>query len=316
LLATAYSQTVDRSCLPSVGINDQRPGGSADYHRSRSPYGRHATITVGYTPSASKILRIFPADRRIAARPLAIIQQKHPSMKKLKDILLIVFALMITLDVFSQKNTLLTYEIGVTQKEFNFVSPQGLVEFYNSRNGVPGLIATQQIYNSLYLETGIYNDFLGCDMTAANELDTTNLLLAQDEIHIPLRIQFRQEYLNGRVNLFLSAGPMFVFGLGDYTYSLHSAQNNTELNTNKFDFKKNYTLFEFGIGTDIYLSKNFFVGLRYRYNHGFNEIIDINSNTQHISESNSMDYYLNSKGNYHAFMFSLGYRISKFWNKQ
>ena len=50
----AFSQIVDRSCLPSVGTNDQRPGGSADYHRSRSPSGRHATITVGYTPSASK----------------------------------------------------------------------------------------------------------------------------------------------------------------------------------------------------------------------------------------------------------------------
>jgi hypothetical protein len=210
----------------------------------------------------------------------------------------------------------LTYEIGVTQKEFNFVNPQGLVDFNNSHNGVPGLIVTQQIYNSFYLEIGIYNDFLGCDMTAANELDTTNILLAQDEIHIPLRIQFRQEYLKGRVNLFLSAGPMIVFGMGDYSYFLYSAQNNTEFNTNKFDFKKNYTLFEFGIGTDVYLSKNFFVGLRYRYSHSFNEIIDINSNTQHISESNSLDYYLNTKGNYHAFMFSLGYRISKFWNKE
>lgn len=236
-------------------------------------------------------------------------------MKKLTDILLIVFALMLTFDAYSQRNTLLTYEIGVTQKECNFVNPQGLVEFYNNRNGVPGLVVTQQIYNSLYLETGIYNDFLGCDMIVADGLDTTNLLLAQDEIHIPLRIQFRQEYLNGRVNLYLSAGPMFVFGMGDYSYFLYSAQNNTELNTNKFDFKKNYTLFEFGIGTDIYLSKNFFVGLRYRYSHGFNEIIDIKSNTQHISESNSIDYYLNSKGNYHALMFSLGYRISKFWNK-
>jgi hypothetical protein len=236
-------------------------------------------------------------------------------LKKLKDILLIVSAVVLTFDAYSQRNTLLTYEIGVTQKECNFVNPQGLVEFYNSSNGVPGLIVTQQIYNSLYVETGIYNDFLGCDMIVANELDTTNLLLAQDEIHIPLRIQFRQEYLKGRVNLFLSAGPMFVFGMGDYSYFLHSAQNRTELNTIKMEFKTNYTLFEFGIGTDIYLTKNFFVGFRYRYNHGFNKIVDINSNTN-ISESNSIDYYLNTKGNYNAFMISLGYRISKFWNKQ
>lgn len=236
-------------------------------------------------------------------------------MKKLNDILLIGFALMLTMDVYSQKETLLTYEIGVTKIDFNFINPQGVVEFDSSRNGVPGLIVTQQVYNSLYLETGIYNDFLGFNMIAVNELDSTNLLFAQDEIHIPLRVQFRQEYLNERLNVFLSAGPMFAFGVGDHRYFLYSDQNNTELHTYKFDVKKNYMLLEFGIGTDIYLSKNFFVGLRYRYSHGFNEIIDLNSNTQHVSESNSIDYFLNTKGNYHAFMFSLGYRISKFWNK-
>jgi len=62
--------SVDRSRLPSVGANDQRPGGSAACHRPWPPFGRHETITVGYTPSTSKILRIFPADGRIAARTL------------------------------------------------------------------------------------------------------------------------------------------------------------------------------------------------------------------------------------------------------
>ncbi len=237
-------------------------------------------------------------------------------MIKLQNILLIAFTAAITFDVYGQRNTLLTYEVGVTHKEFNFVNPQGLVKFYNSGNGVPGLIVTQQIYHSLYLETGIYNDFLGCDMILTDELDTTNLLLAQDEIHIPLRIQFREEYLKGRINLFLSAGPMFVFGMGDYSYFLYSANNNTELNTNKLEFKKNYALIEFGIGTDIYLTKNLFVGFRYRYNIGFDKIIDINANTRHVSETNDIDYFLNSKGNYHALMISFGYRISKFWNKQ
>ncbi len=237
-------------------------------------------------------------------------------MIKIQNILLIVFTLALTIDLHGQRNTLLTYEVGVTQKEFNFINPQGLVKFHNSGNGVPGLIVTQKIYQSLYFETGIYNDFLGCDMTLINELDTTNLILAQDEIQIPLRIQFQQEYLKGRVNLFLTAGPMFVLGMGDYSYYLHSAQGNAELNTNKLEFRKNYALFEFGIGSNIYLTKNFFAGFRYRYNIGFDKKIDIFSTTQHVSEPNNIDYFLNSKGNYHAIMISFGYRISTFWNKQ
>jgi len=114
-------------------------------------------------------------------------------MIKLQKILLIVFAAALTIDVYGQKNTLLTYEVGSTYKELNFINPQGLVEFDNGGNGIPGLIVTQQIYHSLYLETGIYNDFLGCDMILIDKLDTTNLLLAQNEINIPLRIQFREE---------------------------------------------------------------------------------------------------------------------------
>ena len=108
---------------------------------------------------------------------------------------------------------------------------------------------------------------------------------------------------------------MFVFGMGDYDYFLYSFHKNTKLNTNKLDLKKNYTLFEFGIGTDIYLTKNFFLGFRYRYNIGFDKIITINAKTRHILETNDIDYFLNSKGNYHAFMISFGYKISKFWNK-
>lgn len=235
-------------------------------------------------------------------------------LKLKSSVWLFLFSLMLLQNAHGQKTTLLSYEFGLNQKEINFNNPQGVVSFYNNRVGVSGLVLSQQIYKWLYLETGIYNDFLGCDMVVENN-GGSNLILAQDQLNLPLRLQFRKSYFNEKIDAFLSVGANFVVGMGDYIYSFNSTQNETVLNTNKKDLKEDYGLVELGIGTDVYLTKNLFLGIRYRFGFGFSKIIDIHTITGNGADSNQIDYFLKSKGNYNAFVFTIGYRISSFWNK-
>ena len=58
------------------------------------------------------------------------------------------------------------------------------------------------------------------------------------------------------------------------------------------------------------------MGIRYRYNIGLKKYIDLDA-TAINSESNEIsNYHLTSNGNYHSFMLSASYRISRIWNRK
>ncbi|MGZ5280943.1 MAG: hypothetical protein ACXWEY_01580 [Bacteroidia bacterium] len=217
---------------------------------------------------------------------------------------------------FGQKNTFITYEVGIPKDKLTFHNPQNNIIFRPSSLGVPGITLTQEIKKFLYFETGAYTDFIGADMVSTGS-DTTNLIFAQNQIHFPVRIQLRKSLFKERLNLSISAAPMFVFGWYESpAYGFYSKRNQTIAISHKYFFKENYTLFELGSGIDIRLHKHLFIGLKYRYNLGTKNILDIEAETRRNNSAENANYYLKSNGTYHAFMFSFGYRISKFWNQK
>lgn len=222
------------------------------------------------------------------------------------------------IDAHCQTNTFITYEIGITTDEVTFHNPQKNVDCRSNPVGVPGFLLTQQLYQSMYIETGIYSEFTGIDMIVTGS-DTTNLLFAQNELHIPLRLQMRQGFLDNWVDLFLSAGVTLAFS-PDATpfYELYSKNGKTELLTTAFGYKNTYALMEFGMGVDVKFSKDFFAGIRYRHSMGLSDRVKIEAQTRTtidtIADTETTDYTIHSVGSYRAFTIGVGYRISRLWS--
>lgn len=236
-------------------------------------------------------------------------------MIKLLPLFVILVFISISQDCYGKTSTIIAYEVGPTKDDISFFNPQHNVNFYNDPTGVPGLVVTQQLYKSLYFETGVYSEYIGLNMVLLQPEDTTNLIFAQEEIQIPLRLQLRQYFFNGRLDFFMSAGAMIVIGKDGWSY-LYTKNNNTVLTIDKYINKNNYALIEFGVGADLFITKNFFVGIKYRYNAGISPKLDMEYHTQGLEQNNRTDYYIKSNGNYHSFMTSIGYRINWQWNKK
>ena len=234
---------------------------------------------------------------------------------KLIPLLVILVFIAISQDCFGKTSTIIAYEVGPTKDDISFFNPQHNVKFNSDPTGVPGLVVTQQLYKSLYFETGVYSDYIGMDMVLLQSADTTNLIFSQEEIQVPLRLQLRQYFFNGRLDFYMSAGTMIVIG-NDGWSDLYTKNNKTILTTDKYLNKNNYTLMEFGVGADFFISKNFFIGIKYRYTAGFSTKFDMEYHTQGLDQNNRTDYFVKSNGNYHSFMGSIGYRISWLWNKK
>ena len=69
-------------------------------------------------------------------------------MMKLIRLLIILVFISISQDCYGKTSTIIAYEVGLTKDDISFVNPQHNVKFYNDKTGVPGLVVTQQLYNS------------------------------------------------------------------------------------------------------------------------------------------------------------------------
>lgn len=225
---------------------------------------------------------------------------------------LLLFAVFYSISITSQgqSSTLISYEVGPNNHFANFNS-QSEIDYRPSKEGVPGIVVTQQVFKDIYIESGVYNNFFGFDMIYTGTTDTSNLIFAQEQLNIPLRLQFRHAFLKNHLVISMTTGANFVFGVGDNTYTFYSS-NNYDIETNNLTYKDSYTLLEFGIGANVFIGKHFFFGVNYRLNKGFNEMFNLTA----TSNEQNVNYKLSSTGDYHALMFSIGYRISQIWNKK
>ena len=188
--------------------------------------------------------------------------------------LLLLFQLFVNAS-YGQKRMYLSYEMGVTFNRVNFNNPQRNVNLEQNTVPIPGFIFTRQIKKFWYLETGIYQGFLGADMIKSGEFDSTNVQFAQEQIHVPLRVQTRTTVFDNHLHLFATIGANLVLGSGGYTFEFTTVNNNTETLNKRLKYKPTYVLGELGLGFDLFLSKRFFVGGRYRFNLGFTQILNI-----------------------------------------
>jgi opacity protein-like surface antigen len=233
----------------------------------------------------------------------------------MKQTIVLVFTVLSFTNVLAQKDTYFAYEIGGTQDSYEFSSSIGNVNAEEINVVAVGLTLTQQIYKQFHFEIGAYIDFQAIDLYSGID-NETRLVFAQNQIHIPFRLQFRQPVFNDKVSFFATTGVNFISDwYEDYAFELRPNPNNLNLNTSKFDFDEKYTLLEFGIGTDIKLSENFYLGLRYRYNHRSNEILNFSAESRNAENNIEANYNVSSKGTYSSYTFAIGYRISRFWNK-
>ena len=77
--------------------------------------------------------------------------------------------------------------------------------------GVPGLVLSQQISAGVYLETAIYNNFYQYEVLNQSD-NSIKLILAQDFITVPLRLQLRQAIIQDRLYLSMTTGAHLFFG--------------------------------------------------------------------------------------------------------
>ena len=212
---------------------------------------------------------------------------------------------------YSQKKMYLSYEFGVGLHAANFKNPQQNVDYKQDVPPIPAFVLTRQLHQSWYIEAGVYQGALGVNMTKRGAFDSTSVQFAQEQIHVPLRVQSRIQVFDNHLHLFATLGANLVFSSGGYTFTLTTARNTTEALTKSLKYKPTYVLGELGVGFDLFLSKRFFIGGKYRFNLGFANILDIEVNTFTNGENTVEEYFLTSSGSFHAFMLSLGFRIGK-----
>lgn len=235
----------------------------------------------------------------------------HLSANVLKHLFISVL-LLLSFVSYSQLDTYLSYDIGVPRDQFETNSTLGDVDYRISRMGVPGLRLTQQVYRQVHVEVGAYIDFFALDMLT----DSANVFFAQNQIHIPVRLQFVQPLFNKRIQLTASAGINSVFGWSaPYSYELSSVNTNYHKRTQEFSFIDSQLLLEWGLGADIYLTKNFYLGARYYANYGTRNVLTIQAE---LLNDNTVEanYSVKSHGSYTFFAISMGYRFSRFWNNE
>lgn len=238
--------------------------------------------------------------------------KRIPKLKKYQRYLAFLLVFLLLIDVgYGQKKMYLSYEMGITFNRVTFNNPQRNVNLEQNTVPIPGFIITRQIKKSWYVETGIYQGFLGADMIKSGEFDSTNVQFAQEQIHIPLRVQTRTTVFDDHLHLFATIGANVVLASGGYTFEFITQNNNTEALNKRLRYKPTYILGELGMGFDLFLSKRFFVGGRYRFNLGFTQILNIMVTTLTAGENNIEDYNLVGHGSFHAFMISMGFRIGK-----
>ncbi len=213
----------------------------------------------------------------------------------------------------AQLETLFTYDVGIPKDQITFSNNIGKVESKIAKVAVVGLVLTQQIYKKMHLEIGGYFDFLAIDMYSDNK--ETLLTFAQNQIHMPIRMQFRQPIFNNKFDFNLTAGINFVFAwFEDATFGLHPNPNQYILKTKEYKFIENHILYEFGAGTNFILGDFLYIGIKFRYNFGPKNMLSINTQSLNNAGIISSDYYLSSKGNYSSISLAVGFMISFLWN--
>jgi len=75
-------------------------------------------------------------------------------------------------------------------------------------------------------------------------------------------------------------------------------------------------LMELGAGIDFRLSKNFFLGFRYKYNYSLKEQVHFEAVTQNDKTTEITHYKLVVPGHNQSYILSASYRISSIWNKK
>lgn len=230
----------------------------------------------------------------------------------MKQTLLTLF-LCLSLKSTAQLSTFLSYDAGVPKDEFSYSSSIGDTDHLIYKLPTIGFRITQQVYKQFYAEAGFYIDFMAVDMI--NEIDSTNLGFAQNQFQIPLRLQFRQTLFKDRIHLTVSGGFNYVIDFYENYYEFITAKETFQVNTINYNFNSKYFLAEIGMGMDVMLTKNFYLGIRYYLNYGIENILTIDAEIYNGNEIVS-NHTVRSNGSYRFLAFTLGYRISRIWNKK
>jgi hypothetical protein len=218
---------------------------------------------------------------------------------------------------FAQLSTKLIYDLGFGKYDFQLYNYQKNVTTNPHWDTNPSFLINQQIYKNIYLESGLGINTYDINCINENQLDTTNFWYINTEFQIPFRVQIQQSFFQDRIDLFTSVGTLFCFNMNDYPmYRLSTAGifDRLDINYASEYYSKRHFLMELGVGTNIFVTKNFFIGCRFRYSFGFKELLNIEAQRTNV-DNTITDYNLKSSGNHMSFTISIGYQISKFWDK-
>ncbi|MDR1518213.1 MAG: hypothetical protein LBS52_09045 [Dysgonamonadaceae bacterium] len=230
---------------------------------------------------------------------------------------LILFSFLRLNTTFAQSSTKLIYDLGFGKYDFQFYNYQNNVTTDPHWDTNPAFLINQQVYKNLFLESGLVINTYDINCISENPIDTTNFWYINTEFQIPLRVQIQHSFLKNRLEIFTSVGTLFCFNMNHYPmYRLSTAGilDNLDIQYTNEYYSKQHFLMEFGAGANTFITKNFFIGCRFRYSFSSKE--QLNFEARRINTNNDItDYVLKSNGNQKSFTISIGYQISKFWNK-
>ncbi len=209
--------------------------------------------------------------------------------------------------LYSQKNTFISYEIGLSHTKYSFHGNTNLALSARVETAIPMGLITQEITKNFYVETGYTTDytiFSFVDKTADKEYWYS--LFYRNGKQIPLRVQFRLPLFNHKFSLYTLSGVSYSFGLKENNLGMN---NNDYFTVTDFYMQRDFFLGQLGVGLDFNCGKNIYIGVKFQRDFAFQDTVDIKGYIE-----NQTPFSIRHRAHASMFSFRVGYRISSLWN--
>lgn len=209
-----------------------------------------------------------------------------------------------------EKSTFIVYELSPLIEHSTLTADDNYSYVGGPRAGVPCFLIAQEIIDHLFIESGIVTRYTGRDFVLFE--DSLLFCTHHNAIQVPLRASYRFSLFNNKLHLFPSIGINYNILSDKLSIDDLNLPSNIKANGKFFSDTWGYDL---GIGADLFVHRNFSIGVAYRFMKSFKDVA--NFNILKIDEAEPIQTCnIRDKGVAHGVFLRFQYKISSFWNKK